>query len=255
MKVTWYGAASLLLEAEGKKIVFDPFLHFPEKERKLLIPFRCADAVFITHGHFDHISDIPLIYENLDVKIFGTRTPLHTLRRCGISAENLREVRPGYIRRIGDVSIEAFQSRHCRFDGGIIAKTLTGLDSGSDLIRLAEIGRLNAVFRENGETLFYEVRAEGKRLQIMGSLALEEDAEYPSGADALVLPFQGRSGLDTYAMPFLERLKPRRVLLDHYDDAFPPVSGEVPTETFVRRAEMAFGIPCEAMRTGIGTEI
>ena len=37
----------------------------------------------------------------------------------------------------------------------------------------------------------YEVHAEGKRLQVMGSLGLQEDQEYPQGADLLILPFQG----------------------------------------------------------------
>ena len=39
-----------------------------------------------------------------------------------------------------------------------------------------------------------------------------------------------------YSLPFLERFKPRRVMLDHFDDAFPPVSARMDCEPFIRRA-------------------
>ena len=52
---------------------------------------------------------------------------------------------------------------------------------------------------------------------------------YPTGADLMVLPYQGTSDLLTPAAAVIDRLKPRAVLLDHWDDAFPPVSSAVDT--------------------------
>ena len=51
-----------------------------------------------------------------------------------------------------------------------------------------------------------------------------------------------------YVMPLVERLAPRGILLDHYDDAFPPMSATVDTAGFVTAAEKRLGIPCRALK-------
>ena len=99
---------------------------------------------------------------------------------------------------------------------------------------------------ERGETLLYEVRADGKRIQILGSLGLCPAVAYPTGADALILPYQGRSDLVTYGWPLVERLAPRAVYLDHYDDSFPPLTAAIDTTPFCDLLT-ARGIPCRAL--------
>ena len=64
---------------------------------------------------------------------------------------------------------------------------------------------------------------------MLGSLNLAADVDYPTGMDLLVLPYQGTSDLLTPAIQIIDRLKPRAVLLDHFDDAFPPISNTVDT--------------------------
>ena len=255
MKVTWYKTASLLLETEDTRIVFDPYLQFPKPDNKLLVPFRSAQVVFITHGHFDHIADIPKIYENLPVRIYGTEAPLARLMKKGMTSDKLRHIAPGYIRTFGDLKITAYAGRHCRFDRTLIQETAGNWEFFRDPKALAKLLRMNLQYQEKDETLFYECREGEKRLQIMGSLGLRDEVKYPAGADLLILPFQGRSDLETYAMQFVERLQPKAVCLDHYDDAFPPMSSHVPTEEFEAAVEERFGIPCRAMRPGQAVEI
>ena len=102
--------------------------------------------------------------------------------------------------------------------------------------------------RHYGETVFYEVSAEGKRVQIMGSLGLDPNTDYPTGADVLILPFQGRSDLEAYAAPIVRSLAPKQVLLDHYDDSFPPMTTQVETARFEALLTREYGIPCSALR-------
>ena len=59
------------------------------------------------------------------------------------------------------------------------------------------------------------------------------ETEYPIGADLLILPLQGRSDIADYALSFVDRLMPKMILLDHFDDAFPPISSAVDTAPFV----------------------
>ena len=66
----------------------------------------------------------------------------------------------------------------------------------------------------------------------LSRVGLQEDQEYPQGADLLILPFQGSEFLEAVALEVVERLQPKRILLDHFDDAFPPVSEHVDTRRF-----------------------
>ncbi len=58
----------------------------------------------------------------------------------------------------------------------------------------------------------------------MGSMNLRPDEQYPTGDDLLVLPYNGWEDNLPPAVGIIERLQPKRVVLDHYDDTFPPLT-------------------------------
>jgi hypothetical protein len=62
---------------------------------------------------------------------------------------------------------------------------------------------------------------------------LDDNTDYPKGVDLLILPFQGRSDIHSYVLSFIDRLLPRKILLYHYDDTFPPLTSPVKTEPFI----------------------
>ena len=113
-------------------------------------------------------------------------------------------------------------------------------------LRAARLLLYVAEYPEKGETLFYEVTAGGRRIQVMGSLGLCPEVDYPTGADALILPYQGRSDLVTCGWDLVQRLKPKAVYLDHYDDSFPPLTAAIDTKPFCDLLT-AHGIPCRAL--------
>ena len=78
-----------------------------------------------------------------------------------------------------------------------------------------------------------EISGGGKRVVVLGSAGMDKNTEYPTGADLLVFPYQGRADMDRTIVPFLTELVPRRVTIDHFDDAFPPVTHRVRTAGFV----------------------
>jgi len=253
MKLSWYGTAAVMIEHNGYRIVFDPFLGMPLDEEpfrreKLAAKLRCADAVLVTHGHFDHIYDIPYLFNNSDKEIYATATPCKTLREKGMG-ENLRLIAPGDSFTPGGMKITVYQGRHCKFDLGVVKKTLFKKDTVRHPDKLLKLWMINKSYDENGEILFYEIEADGKRVQLMGSMGMDTDTDYPINADALVLPFQGTGDPSASVKPIVEKLQPKAIYLDHYDDAFPPMSSQVETNGFVTAMHKK-GIPAVAMEYG-----
>ena len=242
MELTWYGAAALVLREGETAIAFDPFC-----EPALAGEICRTENIFVTHGHFDHIQRIPEIYRDKAKKIRCTGTPRATLIKNGISPEYITEVAPGYQEVVGPFTVTAWQGRHCKFDVKLIFSTV--LRCVRHPLSALRVGKALWAYPENGEILFYEIACNGKRLQVMGSLNLAEEEKYPTGADLLVLPYQGRSDLESYALEIVDRLEPKAVVLDHWDDAFPPVSDTVDTRKFEEILQ-ARGIPCRALQKG-----
>ena len=58
--------------------------------------------------------------------------------------------------------------------------------------------------------------------------------------DLLAYPYQDRSDMETYSMQFLDRFLPRRVMLDRFDDAFPPVSSQMDCAPFLRQSQRCY---------------
>lgn len=258
MRLIWYGTASLILREGDASIAFDPFCKMTGKQTDPMPyeeDFRKVPQVFVTHGHFDHIYHIPRIYRDTPAAVRCTAAPKRTLLKNGFSSDEILEIGPGFHEQCGPFQITAYQGRHCVFDGPLLRQTVFSRRFWKNPVRLFRVLKAHLSHKEKGEILFYEVVCGQVRVQIMGSMNLDSDTEYPTGADVLVLPLQGRSDQDTYALGLVERLKPKAVLLDHYDDAFPPLSSEVDTSGFVRNVQERYGIYCEPLRKKCPVEL
>ena len=72
IKLTWLGHATFRIETpEGRTIYVDPWIDgnptCPESEKKV----KKADALIITHGHFDHIADALELGKNDGTAVVG----------------------------------------------------------------------------------------------------------------------------------------------------------------------------------------
>ena len=256
MRVKWYGTASLLLENGGTRLLFDPFLTLNDKGYKPpLEELAPIMDIFLTHGHLDHISNIPEIwkYGGEKANIYCTKTPRKVLLSKGLNSEHIREIQPGDMLTVGTFEIHVLKGKHVKFDKRLILKTFLQPRVFTYWKNLRYLLKENKVYIEAGETVIFDIRASGKQILLLGSMNLNADTEYPRGADLLILPFQGRSDIAAYALPFIDRLEPKKVLLDHFDDAFPPISSAVETAPFLSlmRAKHP-DIPVLCLQAGAG---
>lgn len=58
MKYTYYGQSCFLLEAAGKKLLFDPFISHNPLAKNIDIKAIEADYILVSHGHSDHVADL-----------------------------------------------------------------------------------------------------------------------------------------------------------------------------------------------------
>ena len=69
MKYTYYGQSCFLLEAVGKKLLFDPFITPNPLARDIDIKSIEADYIFVSHGHGDHVADLVDIAKQTNAQV------------------------------------------------------------------------------------------------------------------------------------------------------------------------------------------
>lgn len=147
---------------------------------------------------------------------------------------SLVQAEPGCSWRRGNMKITMLKGQHTRFTARMVLRKLINPRLFRYFRNTLFLAWAHPKFPEKGETVAYQIDAEGKRILLLGSMALDKNTIYPTDVDLLILPFQGRENMAEAAMEIVDELKPRRILLDHFDDAFPPVSEDVDTRPFKR---------------------
>jgi L-ascorbate metabolism protein UlaG (beta-lactamase superfamily) len=224
LKLTWYGNASVRIDTPETGIVIDPYKTRNPKLQKLeLKDISDVSAILLTHGHFDHAADVPNLSGLLKANIHLPREIADNLKRKqNMSGEKFIIPEFGEAFQIGPMKIRMLRGRHIRFDKPLVIKTLLrSLLSPVKLFRIAK-----APFPE-GRTVAWLIEYGNIRLLHLGSLGLDPHEDYPEGVNLLSIPLQGHSRIHEMAFKIIERLKPGRVFLHHFDDAFPPVSQRI----------------------------
>lgn len=223
MEIKWHGTASIELKNQTGRILFDPFVPLKGSNVKVAIEdFDGFTDIFVTHGHFDHIVNLPEICgRNPSVRIYCTRAPYKTLLKKGVPGGNLILIDYGRTIEINGFKITAIHGKHARLIKATPKKVSYYLRSECRY-NIPILVKGVRDYREKDETVFYLVEAEDKRVELMGSLNLRDGCDYPTGCDALVLPYNGWKDNFPPAVGVIEKLRPKHVYLDHFDVTFPP---------------------------------
>lgn len=235
MELIWHGTAAVEIRCGQGRILFDPFVPLRHASVDVKIEeFDGFSDIFITHCHLDHLMNVPEIARrNPGTRIYGSHVTVESLMKKGVPEEKLTLLRFGDTVAVNGFTVRVFHGKHAvlpKVDRKRAAEWMRSPARGNMPLICRECG----IFREHKESIFYQIEADGKTVELMGSMNLRDDVEYPPGADVLVLPYNGWDNDLPPAIRIIYRLKPKRVLLDHYDVTFPPVSPPVDVSELIR---------------------
>lgn len=234
LRVRWLGVAGFSIRSGDAVLLHDPYLSRPgllevlftryEPDPEILEPLLAAGSpapelatarwILIGHSHFDHLGDAAWLARRSGAELVGSATSLHLARAYGLEATRGRQVDPGDAFRAGPFQIRVVESRHARVMLGRVPLEGTLSETPE--------APVHAFSFPLGDARGYRVEVSGLRLFLLSSAAVHEPAlaaladEPP--IDLLLAPSMGRD--PDYARRLVEFLRPRRIVLHHFDDFF-----------------------------------
>jgi L-ascorbate metabolism protein UlaG (beta-lactamase superfamily) len=232
MQLRWLGTAGFqLIGADGTVVLIDPYLSRPASARPRssfsLAELPHADAIFVSHGHFDHAMDVPALVRQLGTLVYASAPVCRTLALHGTPPSHLRRLEPHTTVQVGDIQVGALPSRHIHFDPALVLRTSARLRS----FRLRRLLPLLAAWPA-GQVLTFQVTTPGINLIHFGSAGWIRREVQGWSPDVLLIPLQGRSDISQVAARLAALLRPQLAVPHHWDDFYPPISRLVPIAPF-----------------------
>jgi len=217
MILRWLGIAGIDLTVNNQVLLIDPCLtRIPFKrlwvggvqsDHSLLSSYISrVDHILVTHAHYDHLLDVPGLARATGAQVYGSANVCQLCLLDGVPHAQVHQVQPGDCLSLGEFTVKVILAKHRRiplFNAG-------RLSSGLKPPFTARQYRLDECFS-------FWVEAEG--ISILDNSG--SPPELAEGAAFLCLqPYHSES----YCRQLLERVQPKVVFPNHWDDLWTPLT-------------------------------
>jgi len=239
--IRWLGNANFEFGYRGKVYLFDAY--FDRTPRSHDIGFKAADvskadAIFVSHAHFDHISDIGPVASQTGAPVVGAPITIETARRLGAPEKQLVVAKGGETMEFGYAKVEVALAQHSTIQPGLtdIYASLYKSDAPpysdeekNELDRVRSLGTFDPKVITEGTLAYGLVFPSGFKAVLNGSAGpitsgVRSLAEKLGPVDVAIVAYQVHAVADTqinYTWPFIELFKPKLFLPAHHDAAPP----------------------------------
>ena len=236
----WLGNANYEVSFGGQVILFDAYFDRVSRSRPLgfTVPdIKKADAILISHAHFDHISDVAPVARQTGALVIGAPLTIETAIKLGVPERQTKVVKGGESVRVGNITVETALARHSTIQDGLIEaynnvyKVETRPDTPEEAAHSKEVrerGTFAPEVIDKGTLAYALVLRNGFSIAVIGSAGPVTDgdrelAKKLGRADIGIVAYQPhavaeRQIPDTWAL--IELLNPRLYLPAHHDHSF-----------------------------------
>src|SRR3954469_5764352 len=234
--VRWLGNANFEFAYKSKVYLFDTY--FDRTPRAHDIGFKAvdvnrADAIFISHAHFDHISDVGSVARQTGAPVVGAPLSAEVAKKQGVSEKQIVIAKGGETMRFGNATVEIALAQHS-IQAGLtdIYESLYKNDSppftDEEQNRLKEVrarGTFDPKVITEGTLAYALVVPSGFKAVLIGSAGpitsgVRALAEKLGPVDLAIVAYQVHAVADTqigYTWPFIDLFKPKLFLSAHHD--------------------------------------
>jgi L-ascorbate metabolism protein UlaG (beta-lactamase superfamily) len=172
-----------------------------------------ADAILVSHSHYDHLLDVPTIARKTGAIVVGTESTRNLLRAAEVPETQIDVTGGGgETFQLGPFSVRAVRSLH-----SVLGLPSTPIPPGVALPLAKD------AYTEGG-TLAYLVRAEGRSIVFLATANFIESEIDGLRPDVAVVAVYVREKVPDYTCRLMRALgRPRLVLTNHFDAHWEPL--------------------------------
>ena len=119
----WLANANFEFAYKSKVYLFDAY--FDRTPRSHSLGFKAADvtkaeAIFVSHAHFDHISDIGPVAKQTGAPVVGAPITAETAKKLGAPEAQIVVAKGGETLKYGDATVEVALAQHSTIQAGLL---------------------------------------------------------------------------------------------------------------------------------------
>ena len=238
MVIRWLGTANYEVAYRGKVYLFDTFYDRPGRSRPIgftVDQVKRADAIFIGHAHYDHISDIAAVAKQTGAMVYGAPITIATAIKLGVPEVQTHVVNDGDALTLGAMKVLVALGRHSTIQDGLTAahRQMYDIDELGPLTPeqtahakdIAAKGTFVPDVIDKGTLAFALITPSGFSLVDFDTAGPMTDgdralAKKLGRADVLMVPYQPHPVAEHQvrdSWPFVETFNPKLVLPTHHD--------------------------------------